>query len=275
MLYVQDLSRQLVFGGIQYNTAVTTRSIAASSLAIIVASISQQAAVQNTPVRVLVSNGMKAAIEELKPQCERAIGHPLSLQFNSTAAVKKQIEAGEAFDVTIITTEAIGDLIKEGKLASGSRADVARSELGIGIRAGAAKPDIHAPEALKKTLLEAKSMTYPQDGASRAYIEKMFERLGIAADVQPRIILAPGSGPATESVASGKAAMVITLFSEIVPVHGVEILGPLPGKFHYDIRFGAATSVASKDMPGAQALIGFLVGPDAARTFKTKGLQPR
>ena len=218
---------------------------------------------------------MKAAIEELQPQCERAIGHPLALQFNSTAAVKKKIEEGEAFDVAIITTDAIGDLIKEGKLASGSRADVAHSELGIGIREGASKPDIHTPEALKQSLREAKSITYPQDGASRAYIEKMFERLGIAADVQPRIILAPGSGPATESVASGKAAMVITLFSEIVPIHGVEILGPLPGKFHYDIRFAAAASVASKDMPGAQALIGFLVGPEAARTFKTKGLEPR
>lgn len=254
---------------------MTTRSIAAAIATTIVGIISQLAAAQDTPVRVLVSNGMKAALEELQPQCERAIGHPLALQFNSTAAVKKKIEAGEAFDVTIITTDAIGDLIKEGKLASGSRADVARSELGIGIGAGTAKPDIHTPETLKKTLREAKSITYPQDGASRAYIEKMFERLGIAADIQPRIILAPGSGPATESVASGRAAMVITLFSEIVPIHGVEILGPLPGKFHYDIRFGAAASVASKDMRGAQALIGFLVGPEAARTFKTKGLEPR
>ena len=235
----------------------------------------QQAAAQADPVRVLVSNGMKAAMEELQPQCERAIGHPLALQFDSTASVKKKIEAGEGFDVTIITTEAIDELIKQGKLASGSRTDVARSELGIGIRAGAAKPDIRSTEALKQSLRQAKSITYPQDGASRAYIEKMFERLGIATDIKPKIILAPGSGPATESVATGKAAMVITLFSEIVPIHGVEILGPLPGKFRYNIRFGAAASDAAKNTPGAQALIGFLVGPEAARTFKTKGLEPR
>ena len=234
-----------------------------------------EADAQGTPVRVLVSNGMKAAIEELQPQCERTIGHPLVLQFNSTAGVKKKIEAGEVFDVTVITTDAIGDLIKEGKLAGASRADVAHSALGIGIRAGSSKPDIHTPDALKQTLQQAKSITYPQDGASRDYIEKMFERLGISADVIPKIILAEGSGPATESVASGRAAMVITLFSEIVPVHGVEILGSLPGKFHYDIHFGAAASLASKDMPGAQALIGFLVGPEAARVFKTKGLEPR
>jgi molybdate transport system substrate-binding protein len=234
-----------------------------------------EADAQGTPVRVLVSNGMKAAIEELQPQCERTIGHPLVLQFNSTAGVKKKIEAGEVFDVTVITTDAIGDLIKEGKLAGASRADVAHSALGIGIRAGSSKPDIHTPDALKQTLQQAKSITYPQDGASRDYIEKMFERMGISADLIPKIILAPGSGPATESVASGQAALVITLFSEIVPIHGVEILGSLPGKFHYDIHFGAAASLASKDMPGAQALIGFLVGPEAARVFKTKGLEPR
>jgi molybdate transport system substrate-binding protein len=172
---------------------VTIRSITAAIVAIAAGFIflaTPAAAAQGTPVRVLVSNGMKAAMEELQPQCERAIGHPLELQFNSTAGVKKRIEAGEGFDVTVITTEAIDDLIKHGKLASGTRADVARSELGIGIRAGSAKPDIHTQEALKQTLKEAKSITYPQDGASRGYIEKMFERMGIAADVMPRVILA-------------------------------------------------------------------------------------
>ena len=257
---------------------MTIRSIAAATAATTAGLIllcAQGAVAQDAPIRVLVSNGMKAAMEELQPQCERAIGHPLAMQFSSTAALKKKIEAGESFDVTIITTEAIDDLIKQGKLGSGSRAAVARSVLGIGIRAGAPKPDIHTSEALKQSLRAAKSITYPQDGASRGYIEKMFERLGIAADVKPKIILAPGSGPATESVAAGKAAMVITLFSEIVPVPGVEILGPLPGEFHYDIRFGAAASATAKNAEGARALIGFLAGPKAAQTLKTKGLDPQ
>ena len=151
----------------------------------------------------------------------------------------------------------------------------AMSELGIGIRAGAAKPDSHRPEALQRTLRDAKAITYPQDGASRAYIEKMFERMGIAADVKPKIILAQGSGPATESVAAGKAALVITLFSEIVPIHGVEILGPLPGEFRYDIRFTAAASATTKNAEAAKALMTFLAGPAAAPTFKAKGLEPR
>jgi molybdate transport system substrate-binding protein len=251
----------------------TAAAIAATTLGCIFLSAPEVAA-QSGAVRVLVSNGMKAAMEELQPQCERAIGRPLAMQFNSTASVKKMIEAGEGFDVTIITTEAIADLIKQGKLASGSRADLCRSELGIGVRAGAAKPDIHTADAFKRTLREAKSITYPQDGASRGYIEKMFERLGIAADVQPRIILAPGSGPATESVAAGKAAMVITLFSEIVPIHGVEILGPLPGEFQSDIRFSAATSATSKNAESGKALIAYLAGPKVASTLKAKGLEP-
>ena len=257
---------------------LTGRAVPAQIVAIIIGFIllyAPNAAAQGIPVRVLVSNGMKAAMVELQPQCERTIGHRLELQFNPTASVKKKIEEGERFDVTIISMEAIDDLIKQGKLASVSRANLARSELGIGIRAGSAKPDIHTPEALKQTLRQAPSITYPRDGATRGNIEKMFEQLKITPDVAPKIILAPGSGAATESVAAGKATLVITLFSEIVPVHGLEVLGPLPGRFRYQLPFGAAASVAAKDMPGAQALIGFLVGPDAARVFKTKGLEPR
>jgi molybdate transport system substrate-binding protein len=237
------------------------------------------AAAQNSPsktaLRLLVSNGMKGSMEALHPQIEKAIGRPLAIQFGSTASLKKRIEAGEAFDLTIITTEAIDDLIAQGKLARASRADVGRSELGIGIRAGAPKPDIRTPAALTKALRDTSSVTYPQDGASRGTIEKMFERLGIAAEMKPKIILAPGSAAATESVAAGRAAMVLTLFSEIVPTHGAEILGPLPGEYQSDIRFGAATSALSKNAQPAGALIAFLKGPQAAPVLKTKGIEPR
>jgi molybdate transport system substrate-binding protein len=229
----------------------------------------------NTALRVLVSNGMKGSMEELQPQVEKAIGRSLAIQFGSTASLKKRIETGEAFDVTIITTEAIGDLVAQGKLAGASQTDVGRSELGIGIRAGAPRPDIHTPEALKRTLQAAPSITYPQDGASRGWIETMFEKMGIAADVKPKIILAPGSGPATESVAAGRAAMVITLFSEIVPIRGVEILGPLPGDYKLAIRFAAAANATSPNAGAGTALIAFLAGPAAAPVLKAKGIEPR
>jgi molybdate transport system substrate-binding protein len=166
-------------------------------------------------------------------------------------------------------------LIKQGKLAAGSRAEVCRSELGIGIRAGAPKPDIKTPEALSRALRGASSITYPKDGASRGNIEGMFEKLGIAADVKPKIILANGSGPATESVAAGKAAMVITLFSEIVPIKGVVILGPLPGEYHYDIRFAAAAASTTKNQEAVRKLIAFLSGPAPLAVFNSKGLARR
>ena len=228
---------------------------------------------QNDTLRLLVSNGMKGTMEALQPQCEKAVGRSLAIQFGPTALLKQRIEMGEPFDVTIITTEAIGDLITQGRLTGASRTDVGRSQVGIGIRAGAPRPDIRTPEALKKAFLEAKSITYPQDGASRGFIEQMFERMGIAAAVKPRIILAPGTGPATESVAAGRAAMVITLFSEIVPIQGIEILGPLPGEYRSDIRFAAATSATSRNAEAAKALIAFLSGPAAAPVLKAKGIE--
>ena len=255
----------------KYNGAMTIRSIV-TTLGIIFLS-TQFAVAEDAAVRVLVSNGMKGAIEELQPQLEKAAGRPLSIEYSSTAALKKRIEGGEDFDATVITIEAITDLIKQGKLAGASRVDFARSQLGIGIRSGSSKPDIHSTEALKRTFLDAKSITYPQDGASRGFIDKMFEKMGIASDVKPKIILAPGSGPAAESVAAGKAAMVITLFSEIVPTHGIEILGALPGDYQYDIRFGAATSAKAKDAAASKKLIAFLAGPKTAAVFKAKGLE--
>lgn len=227
---------------------------------------------QKKGLRLMVSNGLKGAMEELQPQAEKAIGRPLSIEFSSTAGLKKKIIAGAAFDATLITVEAIDDLIKQGTLAGTSRMNVGRSELGIGIRAGAPKPDIRTPEALKKALLQAKSVTYPQDGATRGYLEKMFERLGIAAEVKPKIILAPGSGPATESVAEGKATMVLTLFSEIVPVKGVEILGPLPGEYQSDVKFAVAASSSSKNADAVKVLSAFLTGPKAAAVLKAKGI---
>ena len=233
------------------------------------------AVAQGRAVRLLASNGVRGAMEELQPQCEREIGHPLAVQFSSTAALKKRIEAGEGFDVTIITAEAVGDLERQGKIARTSRAALGRSQLGIGIRAGSAKPDIHSTDALRATLRKAQSITFPQDGATRGDIERMLDRLGIATEVKPRIILAPSSGAATESVAEGKAAMVITLFSEILPVRGVEILGALPGEFEHHVSFEAASNSAPKDAGAAQSLIACLSGAKAAQVFKAKGVERR
>lgn len=228
-----------------------------------------------SPVHLLVSNGLKASMERVHAICEPTVGHPLDIRYNSTASVKKSIEAGERFDVTMITTEAIEDLVKQGTLAGDSKISIGRSELGIGIKSGVPKPDIKTVDGLKKALLAVPSITYPQDGASRGYIEKMFERLGIAAEVKPKIILAPGSGPATQSVADGKAGFVITLFSEILPIKGVDILGALPGEFQSDIKFSAAVSRTAADKQAALAVIACVNGSKAAPVLKATGIDRR
>ena len=255
---------------------IVARTIVATTVGFLLGLSTPPAAAQDRPLRLFVSNGMKSSMVALQGQCEKEVGRPLAIQFGSTASLKQRIEAGEAFDATIITIEAIDDLIKKGLLTSASRMAVGRSELGVGIRAGASKPDIRTVETFKQTLRAAPSITYPQDGASRGYIEQMFERLGIAAEVKTKIILAPGSGPATESVAAGKAAMVLTLFSEIVPTHGAEILGPFPGEYQSDIRFGAASSAQSTQADAAKALIAFLAGPKVTPVLKANGIdRPR
>jgi molybdate transport system substrate-binding protein len=251
-------------------------TIVATTVALLFGLSPPPAAAQDNALHLFVSNGMKGSMEALQGQCEKEVGRRLAIQFGSTASLKQRIEAGETFDVTIITIEAIDDLIKKSLLVSATRTAIGRSELGVGIREGASKPDIRSVAAFRQALRQAPSITFPRDGASRGYIEHMFERLGIAADVKEKIILAPGSGPATESVAAGKAAMVLTLFSEIVPTHGVEIVGPFPGEYQSDIRFGAATSAQSKHADAATALIALLAGSKVTAVLKAKGIdRPR
>jgi len=232
------------------------------------------AAAQSDHVNALVSNGVKAVMEALRPQCERAIGHPIDMQFNTSVALKQQIEAGDGFDVTILTSELIDDLTKQGKIEAGSRVDLARSGIGVGIRTGAPKPDIGTSGAMKQTLLNAKTITYAQEGASRVYIEKMFESLGIADQVKSKIILEMKPGQPQINVAEGKADLVMTLVSEILPVHGIELLGPLPADFQHYVSMAGGVGANAHDPQTAKAVLKFLSGPKAAPVFKAKGMEP-
>jgi molybdate transport system substrate-binding protein len=235
--------------------------------------LAQAAAAQSGVLRVLASNGMKAVIEELQPRCERSIGHPLAIQYGSTVGLREKIDAGEAFDVAILTSEAIGELVKESKARAGTQADFARCGVGVAVRAGSPRPDISTPAALKRTLQAAKSITYARDGASRGYIDKMLERLGLAEETKSKIVLTQGSGPAMASVASGQVALVMTLMSELLPVHGIDVVGPFPAELQNYVSFGAAASPKTSQIEGAKALIAFLKGSEAAPVYKNKGME--
>src|SRR6266851_2700494 len=163
------LDRQSKPGSIKGKTKMRKYSIAAFALAYVFL-FSQRASAQTSEVRVLASNGIKAVVEDLRPQGERTIGHTISVQYRPTAALKKEIDAGEPFDVVIVTAESIAQLSKEGKTTGGEGTPISRAGVGIGIRKGAPRPDISTPEALKRALLGAKVIAYGPSGASTPYI---------------------------------------------------------------------------------------------------------
>lgn len=231
------------------------------------------AAAQTTPIHVLASNGVKAVIDELKPQAERAIGRSLTIEFGTSSAVQKQIESGEAFDVAILTSDVIGNLAKAGKIAAGTRTEIARCGMGIGVRKSAAKPDIKTLDALKKSLLASKSITYAQDGASAAYIIQMENKLGIADKMKAKTILEQGSVRANARVADGSAEMVLTLVSEILPAPGVDLVGPLPTEVQHYVNFAEGIGANSKNSVAGKALVKFFASPAVAPTIKSKGME--
>jgi molybdate transport system substrate-binding protein len=230
------------------------------------------AAAQTADLRVLASNGVKAAVEQLKPQLEKASGSTLSIDFSTAAALRERIEKGEAFDVAILTDDAIDALIKAGKISQPQRARLARVGIGVGYRKGAPKLDVGTAAGIKQALLNAKSIAYTEAGASRPGIDRMFERLGIASQLKAKSHLtAAGAAPA--SVGKGESDLVLTLISEILPEPGVELAGPIPSEFQTYIGFSAAPSPKAAASPAAATLIMFMKSPAAAATYKAKGME--
>jgi molybdate transport system substrate-binding protein len=222
-------------------------------------------------IRVLASNGVKAAVEALKPQLEKASDSTLAIEFSTAATLRERIEKGEAFDVAILTDEAMDALAKAGTLAP-IRTKLARVGIGVGFRTGAPKPDVRTAAAIKQSLLNAKAIAYTGNGASRPAIDRMIERLGITKEMQSKAHLtAAGAAPA--SVAKGESDLVLTLISEILPEPGVELAGPLPADFQTYLGFSAAPSSKGASNAHVASLIKFLTSPAAAATYRAKGME--
>jgi molybdate transport system substrate-binding protein len=231
------------------------------------------AAAQSAAIKVFASNGVKALVEALQNDSERATARPLTVQFDTSVALERRIEAGEPFDVAVVTTESLDGLIKKGSVVAATRAPIARSGIGVGIRKGAPKPDIGTAAAMKRTLLAAHKITYAQDGASRVHILRMLDRLGIAAEMTPKTILEQGSIRSTGRVANGDADLVMTLISEILPISGIELVGPLPPEFQHYVELAAGVSAKARDVTAAGALVSFLAGPAVTPTLAAKGME--
>ena len=235
------------------------------------AALMTTASIRAAEIKVFASNGVREALLELAPGFERATGNKLVITFGLAAALKRQIEGGEAFDLAILTSAGIDDLAKQGKVDAGSRTPIARSGVGIGIKKGAPRPDIRTPGALKRTLLAAKSITWAKEGASGIYFASLLERIGIADQIKPKAVVAASGAEVGKLVAGGKVELGVILVNELMAAPGVELLGPLPGELQNYTVFHAGVGVGSKDSSAAKALIKFLTTPAAGAVFKKKG----
>jgi molybdate transport system substrate-binding protein len=225
---------------------------------------------QAADIKVLSSTALKAVLEELGPQFEKATENKLVLTIAASAALKSQIDQGAAFDVTVLAPALIDSLAAAGKIDPA--AAIARSGLGVSVRAGAAKPDVGTADALKRALLNAKSIGFNGQGASRAGIEAIFAKLGIADDLKPKIVLLPTSAP--EGVAKGEVELALSPISEIVAVSGAALAGPVPAELQSYLVLVAAVSADSKNADAAKSLIKFLTAPAALPVIKAKGIEP-
>lgn len=228
-------------------------------------------------LKVLCANGMRHVIEDIGPKFERATGHKLAIDFANLGTVVKRVRDGETADVVIIPRQGIDGFIKEGKVSIGNTVIVARSGIGVVVRKGAPKPDISTPEALKHTLLAAKSITYLDPaggGTSGVHFAKVLDSLGIANEMKPKTILHPNAGTAGILVANGEAEIGINLIQELMPLPGIDLVGPLPGDLQNTLVFAAAIMTGTKDAAASKALVDFLSAPDAAAVIKAKGMEP-
>jgi len=225
-------------------------------------------------VKVLSTVGVQGLLEQLAPEFERATGYKLTISFNVTTLFKKQIEAGENFDLGIFTNFVTDDLIKSGMMVADTRTDIARSGIGLSVRAGAPKPNISTVTSFKRALLAAQSIVYPKEGISGIYFAEILKTLGIDDEMESTTILDTSGGLVAERVASGEAEYAVQLVSELVPVRGIDIVGTVPSELQHHVVLTGAISTNARSADAAKLLLEFLTAPHAILIMKAKGLEP-
>ena len=227
-------------------------------------------------IKVLTAGAFKQVLLMLVPDFEKQTGHKVIVQNDTVGALAKRIESGEVFDLAVLTPAAVNDLSSKGKFVAGSRTNLGRVGVGVVVREGAPKPDISSVDAFKKALLAAKSVAYidpAAGGSSGIYVAGLLDRLGVAAEVKPKAKLIPG-GAVAEHIARGEAELGIHQISEILPVKGVTLVGPLPADIQNYTIYAAGLGAHGKESEAAKALLKTLSGPAAADVLKSKGMEP-
>jgi molybdate transport system substrate-binding protein len=248
-------------------------SLAATAIFGLMGLLAQGVTVEAAEVKVLCATAMRSVMNELGPRFERATGQQLTIRFDTVGVLKRQIDTGERFDVAILTTPLIDEVINEGKIAAGTRADVARSGIGVIVRTGAPKPDINSADAFKRAMLNAKSISYAKEGATAIYLASLFERLGITEQMKAKTKFPP-TGRLVQFVAGGEAEFGLATMSTFEEAPGAELLGPLPTELQSYVGYSAGVGAAAKEADAGKALINFLNAPAALPVLKAKGMEP-
>jgi molybdate transport system substrate-binding protein len=246
------------------------------ALALVATLIVATDAAQAAEIHALITTAMKAAVDELVPKFEGETGNTVGVSYGPSGGIARRFIGGEPADVIIIDSGALDELIRDGKVLP-ERTDVARTGIGICVRKGAPRPDVSTPEALKRALLAAKSIghTAPAGGGiTAAHIMKLFERLGIAAEVTPKVKLAAGgpNGRVSVLVSTGEAEIGLQQVSELMSNPDVDVIGMLPAELQQITTYSAGVTASAKEPSAGRALIGFLAAPAATAIYKTKGL---
>jgi len=244
------------------------------SCVVVAATLSQTRAVEGADIKVFCSNGLREVVVALVPKFEQMTGHKVVLLFEPSTRLKTRIDADEPFDLAVLTTALIDEGVKAGKLGSDSRTVIARSGLGLSIRAGAKKPDVGTVDAFKRALLGAKSIGYPTQGASAAPFEALVAKLGLKAQLTPKYALRDTAAQLGEDVATGRVEIGVAPVSEILPVKGVDLVGAFPAELQSWVEMTASVAVGAKEKSGARDLIAFLTSRANVAVITAKGMEP-
>jgi molybdate transport system substrate-binding protein len=233
---------------------------------------------QNAPsLKVMISSGFRAAYEELVPEFERKTGHTVVTAYgasmgNAPDAIPNRLQSGESADAVILATPALEELVKQHKVIPGTRVDLAQSLIAMAVRSGAQKPDISTLEGLKRTLLTAKSIAYSGSTSGVYLSTELFQRLGIADAIRSKCIMID-TGPVGIVIARGDAEIGFQQLSELLPIPGIDIVGPIPPEAQKITVYSGGVVVNSKQHAIAKQFLQFLASPEAAATIKKSGMQ--
>ena len=224
-------------------------------------------------IAVYCSNGFRAVMEDLMPQFERSTNNTVKVTYGLSTDLERRIEAGEAFDLAILTPALIETLAQQGRVVANSRATLARSPIGIATKRGSAALDLRTADGLTRTLRAAKSIGYAKEGASAAFFLATLERLGLTRVLESRIVAAASGAAVGASVAKGDLELGVLPVSEILPIAGIDVAGTFPSDLAGFITMTAGVSAHATNAPTARALIEFLSTPSSEAVLRTRGME--